>query len=284
MQKQIITILIFLFTAFNLNSATHTVTNGNDAGAGSLRQIVLDANSGDTIIFAPNVSTVTLTTVQITIDKSLTINGGIGDKRVAIGRDTTEYEYGDGHPGTYTIRLRIFRFEGSDNNLKVKNLIIENGKSDARSGGIDIGGQNNNFTAINCVFRNNQGFSGAAICSFGTNEVISINCLFYSNQSYGVGSAVCIAYSGSFIAINCSFSQNETDPSTKSCGAIDVYKSNFIGINNTFYANNAFGGAAICSDSEINLYYNSFDRNQADSNVGGAVYVYLSTLYSYNNI
>jgi hypothetical protein len=44
------TLLIFS-ASFNLDSAILTVTNSNDAGTGSLRQTVLDANSGDTIIF-----------------------------------------------------------------------------------------------------------------------------------------------------------------------------------------------------------------------------------------
>ena len=38
----------------------YAVCNGNDSGAGSLRQAILDASSGDTITFAPNVTTVTL--------------------------------------------------------------------------------------------------------------------------------------------------------------------------------------------------------------------------------
>jgi len=61
---------ILIFFGYNLNAATHTVTNGN--GAGALRQIVADANSGDTIIFASNVDVVSLTNQHITINKNLT--------------------------------------------------------------------------------------------------------------------------------------------------------------------------------------------------------------------
>src|SRR6185295_16169015 len=38
----------------------YAVCNGNDSGSGSLRQAIHDASSGDTITFAPSVSTVTL--------------------------------------------------------------------------------------------------------------------------------------------------------------------------------------------------------------------------------
>ena len=55
------------------------VNNTNDAGAGSLRQAVLDANGSagsDTITFSlPNPSTITLTTGQIVINGDTTITG-----------------------------------------------------------------------------------------------------------------------------------------------------------------------------------------------------------------
>ena len=58
-------------------AATLTVTNGDDSGAGSLRQAVVDASGGDTIQFS-GVTTVVLTSGSITIDKDLTIDGGTG--------------------------------------------------------------------------------------------------------------------------------------------------------------------------------------------------------------
>ncbi|HEX4950980.1 MAG TPA: hypothetical protein VFZ34_30255, partial [Blastocatellia bacterium] len=60
-------------------AATFTVTNNNDANAGSLRQAVLDANAAagaDTIVFAANVTgTITLTSGEIVITQPLTITG-----------------------------------------------------------------------------------------------------------------------------------------------------------------------------------------------------------------
>jgi hypothetical protein len=59
------------------SAATLTVTNCNDAGAGSLRAAVASASSGDTITFAlsPACSTITLTSGEIPIFQSLNIEG-----------------------------------------------------------------------------------------------------------------------------------------------------------------------------------------------------------------
>jgi hypothetical protein len=61
-------------------AATGVVTNCNDSGPGSLRQVVADAASGDTVTFAfsPACSLITLTTGEIDIlHEDLTI----GDSR-----------------------------------------------------------------------------------------------------------------------------------------------------------------------------------------------------------
>ena len=53
-----------------------TVTNLNDSGAGSLRQTITSAAAGDTISFNAGLSgTLTLTSGELTITKTLTING-----------------------------------------------------------------------------------------------------------------------------------------------------------------------------------------------------------------
>jgi hypothetical protein len=55
------------------SAQTITVANTNDSGAGSLRQAIVDAVSGDTIVVPPG--SYTLTTGELTIAKSLTISG-----------------------------------------------------------------------------------------------------------------------------------------------------------------------------------------------------------------
>src|SRR6478735_7989246 len=63
--------------ALSTQAATITVTNTNDSGAGSLRQALADAVDGDTINFnsSLNGETITLTSGQLVVDKSVAING-----------------------------------------------------------------------------------------------------------------------------------------------------------------------------------------------------------------
>src|SRR5437867_1943377 len=56
-----------------------TVTNTNDNGPGSLRQALVDANDGDTIDATGISGVITLTTGQLLVDKSVTINGAGAD-------------------------------------------------------------------------------------------------------------------------------------------------------------------------------------------------------------
>ncbi len=71
------TVGIVLVPAREASAATWTVTNCNDSGAGSLRQAVADAGSGDTITFAFSspCSDIQLTSVPITVATNLTIDG-----------------------------------------------------------------------------------------------------------------------------------------------------------------------------------------------------------------
>src|SRR4029079_3101762 len=68
-------IAALFLNATSARAATITVTNGSDSGPGSLRQATVDASAGDTINFAPSVTTVNLTSDELIIDKSLTIAG-----------------------------------------------------------------------------------------------------------------------------------------------------------------------------------------------------------------
>ncbi len=87
--------LAVLLLARPVAADTHTVTNTLDSGPGSLRQAVLDAVPGDVVWFDSTVFsvplTITLTSGQIEISRSLTIDGAYGGvvTPTISGADTT---------------------------------------------------------------------------------------------------------------------------------------------------------------------------------------------------
>src|SRR6516164_9626886 len=70
--------------------STLTVLNTLDKGAGSLRDTITSAKSGDAIVFAPSLDgqTITLTSGELAINKSLDIEGPGASLLAISGNDT----------------------------------------------------------------------------------------------------------------------------------------------------------------------------------------------------
>ena len=85
-------------------AATIAVTNTNDSGAGSLRQAIADAASGDTITFAPSVTgPIILTRGELPITTSLTIDGPASGRQAIDGSHLSRvFEVGAGATVTLT--------------------------------------------------------------------------------------------------------------------------------------------------------------------------------------
>src|SRR5262249_51220168 len=80
----VLAIAVALLDLPSLQAATITVANTNDSGAGSLRQAIADANDGDTVEFGVT-GTITLTTGELLVDKSITIGGPGSDNLTVDG-------------------------------------------------------------------------------------------------------------------------------------------------------------------------------------------------------
>ncbi|HVH91235.1 MAG TPA: hypothetical protein VM783_07610, partial [Candidatus Acidoferrum sp.] len=177
----------FLLSATDTLAATITVTNGNDYGPGSLRQAILNASSGDTINFAPNITTVNLTTDELVVDKNLTITGPFAD-RVTVQRSTNSPPF------------RIFEITSSTAVVSISRLTISNGSvvggvgSDGDGGGIRNAGI---LTLTDSTISANQvvgtefvgGNGGGVLNDRGTMTItrctISNNSAHYSTGSSG---------------------------------------------------------------------------------------------------
>lgn len=149
--------------------ATITVTNTNDSGAGSLRQAIADAAVGDTINFnlANCPCTITLTSGELIIDKSLTIQGPGADQLSVSGNNNS----------------RVFNVFGDEVTLDGLSVIQGNGVGgfSQRGGGI-IHQLNGTLTVSHCVLSNNRtsfnspgSFGGGIHNEGGTVNLVATN-------------------------------------------------------------------------------------------------------------
>jgi hypothetical protein len=151
----------FTLTALGSNAfaANYTVTNCFDAGAGSLRQAVFDANATpgeDTINFNLSCATITLSSGTIVISESLTIN--------APGATSLTLS----NPSGTALRLEPAALAPASQQVQINGLRIANsGTTDTPRGGA-IDAIRTNLGISNSVFAANFAASGSAIAFLGS--------------------------------------------------------------------------------------------------------------------
>jgi hypothetical protein len=155
--------------------STFTVKNLNDAGLGSLRQAVLDANAhagADTVVFRPGLEgTIRLTGGQITVSDPLTLLGP-GAARVAL----------DGNG-----KDRIFQVDdgtGAEIKVKIQGLELRHGQTKAGGGAIN---SLENLTLVKTVISGNAALAGGGIAAGG---ILTIRQCTISGNTAAVGGGV----------------------------------------------------------------------------------------------
>ena len=176
-------------------ATTRTVMNTNDAGAGSLRQVLLDAGAGDTINFNNSVTgTITLTSGELDISQSVTITGPGAAVLAVDGGHTSGVA---GTPGS-----RVFGITGGT--VSISGLTIQNGhdQSGNGGGGVLVTGGTTVVTLTNCTLTGNAvvGPAGAG----GDNATH----LGGGGGAAGLGGAVFNGPGASLTATGCTFSTN----------------------------------------------------------------------------
>lgn len=169
--------------------ATFTVLNTADAGAGSFRDALTQANAtvaADTIVFAAGVQggTINLSSALPIITRAVTIDASAGAQVTIAG------------PGDVPTGFRIFNINNASANIGVtmRNLHITGGNAKTSpEGGLGrLGGGIENhevLTLVNCRFTNNFARFGGALGLNGAGTVSIQNTIFSGNSANDTDSA-----------------------------------------------------------------------------------------------
>jgi alpha-tubulin suppressor-like RCC1 family protein len=234
------------------HAMTYTVTNPNDSGSGSLRQAVLDAQSGDTIMFnisgtIPLMSPITLTN-SVTIDgtgQSVTISGGGSVQVFVVNSGVT---------------------------AALQNLTIASGYTQAygQGGGVTNDGM---LTVANSTFTGDVSgdLGGGGIYNSSTLKVD--NSTFSGNTGGFDGGA--IYSSGTLNVANSTFSGNSTPTGGGTGGANGggIYNTGTLSVTNSIFSDNtvtAFGGG-IYNGGTLSVANSIFSGNATSNGYGGGI-------------
>lgn len=216
-------------------SATITVTNTNDSGAGSLRQAIVDAAPGDMIDFSV-AGTITLTTGGLTIGKNLSITGPGAAQLTVDGNNVS----------------RIFYVNSSGVTVNISDITIDNGNSANWGGGIENEGTLNLTGCIiaDCSANGSGNGYGGGVDNYNGTVTIT-HCHISGNSATNRGGGVC-SYGGTINIIESTITGNTSDYGG---GGIDLenttasIKNSILALNTGGGANNFFnsGGGALSS-------------------------------------
>jgi uncharacterized repeat protein (TIGR01451 family) len=173
------------------------VTTNADSGAGSLRQAIIDACDGGTIVFDMTqvVSPITLTSAELAINKNLTIQGP-GANLLTVQRSIA----------VGTPRFRIFNIQSGT--VNISGLTISNGDNAANGGAIEnLGALTLNRLTLS---NNHTSAGGSAIFNSSTGTVALSNSTLSGNQSDGFADGFAAVYNqgGAFTITNSTLTGN----------------------------------------------------------------------------
>jgi hypothetical protein len=230
-------------------AASLTVTNLNDSGPGSLRQALADAQSGDTITFAPSLAggTITLTSGKLVVDKDLTIAGPGANQLALSGNQTsTVFALGPGNVlGTVTVTIQ---------GLTIRDGLSDNSGFYCTSGGIDNQGT---LTVDHVTFSHNSGYTGGAICN--SYQLTVNNSTFSGNSAAYWGGGI---YNYHSLTINGNtFRDNSAD---RGAGITNLGNAT---VNASLFSNNSAtsDGGGISSFVQLTVNNSTFSNNLADT-------------------
>jgi len=232
-------------------AATITVTSAADSGAGSLRDAITNAASGDTIIFGGDYTIYLAST--LTINKSLTIDGT--GHSIVISGDTNS-------DGTGEVRIVIVN---SGVTAALQHLTLTKGNVTGDGGAIYNYG---NLTVSDCSLSDNTAsrYGGAVMNSKTmtvTNSAFAQNTAGYGGGVMNYGATANLTISDSAFSDNSAITYGG---GIENCGPGAVLMLT----NSTFSGNTAgYGGAIINNTAVATIVNSTFSGNSAVHYGGG---------------
>jgi hypothetical protein len=255
-----IAMLVSAISVASARAATYTVTNVNDAGAGSLRDAIDQANlsaGDDEIDFQAGLTgTITLASTLPDINETVTINGP-GPRLISI-------------TGSNSRRCMVV-----NSSATIIGLRLANGFTD-RGGGILFNGPNGKLTVNDCHFDQHLAtLDGGAICILQGSFELD-RCTFTTDQSAQRGGVIWFgqgAGTPTASITNCTFVNNfaSIEGGAVRQATTTPYTTSIT--NCTFVVNNAGsgGGAISVAGGTMTIRNSLFTANGAGGNPGGHV-------------
>lgn len=251
------TSLATFFSALLVYSADAAITVSSNADAGgtcpgatcTLRQAIAAATPGETITFASGLTTITLTSAELLINKNLTISGP-GANLLRVQRDLS------------AVAFRIFNVSG---NATISGLTIANGRASS-GGGIFTNGT---VTLINTAISDNVATgNGGGILNANQAGTTSIINSTISGNSADKGGGIYRGAVAGFGPLNVTRS-TISDNSAGQGGGIHNAGGNSVTItSSTITGNDAVQGGGIYRGAPVNALNTIIARNTVT--VGGA--------------
>lgn len=240
--------------AVPVSAVTHTVTNTNDSGTGSLRQAIMNANFGDTINFNAALSgmTIPLLSGPLIIDKNLVIDASSLAAPILIS--------GGFNQTVFKINENV--------NATLKNLDIRHGSA-SEGGGIYVKTHATLYLYDSHLFRNRARDGGGGIFIESNALGVLINCLVLQNDAESIQESTGggIENYGTLSVVHSTFLENYADfggGAINNNGILSVSESIFV--DNDTWAH----GGAIRNVGEATVAESTFTGNHSD-NWGGAL-------------
>ncbi len=232
-----------LLMAASTNAATITVTSTADAGGTcpgancTLRQAITAAAAGDTLNFAAGITTVTLTSAELFINKNLTISGP-GANLLTVQRSTA-----GGTPN-----FRIFNIASS---VTLSGLTIANGNSGSGGAIFHTAGT---VAISNATISANTATNGGGITIANTASTMTIsNSTISGNMAVGGnGGGIYRAAAAGFGPLIINSSTVSGNTGGQGGGIYNAVGNQITITNSTISANNAIQGGGIYRAAVVN--------------------------------